>query len=133
MTNAETIQDIYQAFGTGDIPRILGYLSPSVEWEYGKISTDVPWLQPRRGSADVAHFFAALQALEFHSFVPKHVLSSGNIVVSLVDVDVTVKATGRRFLEEDEVHIWHFDSAGKIVRFRHRADTYLQQLAYKPA
>lgn len=133
MTNLETVQDIYKAFGQGDIPRILSYLAPTVEWEYGVNSTDVPWLQPRRGAADVGKFFEALGAADFHRFVVKHVLGSGDLVVGLVDVEATVKATGRKFVEDDEVHLWYFDPLGKVVRFRHRVDTHQHQLAYKPA
>ena len=132
MTNSEKVWDIYKAFGDGDIPRILSYLSPSVEWEYGINSTEVPWLQPRRGLAEVAKFFEALSAIEFHRFVPKHVVGSDDLVIGLIDLEATVKATGRRLVEEDETHIWHFDRTGKVARFRHRVDTLQHQLAYKP-
>jgi ketosteroid isomerase-like protein len=131
MTHTETVQDIYRAFSEGDIARILSHLSDSVEWEYGANTTDVPWLQPRRGAADAAKFFEALGALEFHRFTINHVIGSGDVVVGLVSVEATVRATGRKFVEEDEVHIWYFDSAGKVARFRHRIDTYQQLLAYK--
>ena len=131
MTNSEKVQDIYKAFGEGDIARILSYLSESVEWEYGVTSTEVPWLQPRRGAKEVAKFFEALAALEFHRFTVNHVLGSGDVAVGLVSVDATVRATGRRFVEEDETHIWYFDGSGKVARFRHRVDTHLQLLAFE--
>ena len=131
MTNLEKVQDIYQAFGAGDIPRIISYLSPSVVWEYGVNSTDVPWLQPRRGPEDVVNFFQSLAALEFQRFVPKRFLADGDLVVALIDLEGTVKATGRRVTEEDEVHIWNFDTSGQVTRFRHRVDTHQHFLAYK--
>jgi ketosteroid isomerase-like protein len=121
---------MYEAFGRGDIPAILAALAEDVEWEYGVNSTDVPWLQPRRGRAAVAGFFEALGAIDFHSFRPKALLESGPTVVSLIDLDATVRATGRKVVELDEVHIWHFDEAGRVVRFRHRADTHLHWEAY---
>jgi hypothetical protein len=55
----------------------------------------------------------------------------GSVVVTLVDLEVTVRETGRRITEEDEVHIWHFNSSGQIVRFRHRVDTHQHWAAYK--
>ena len=131
MAHAGTVKQIYEAFGRGDIPAILAQLAPDVEWEYGANSTDVAWLQPRRGRDDVAGFFQALAALEFHSFRPTTILEAGNVVVSLVDVDASVKATGTRIVEEDEVHIWYFDESGQVSRFRHRADTHLQWMACK--
>ena len=59
-------------------------------------------------------------------------LSDGDLVVALIDVEYTVKATGRRVTEEDEVHIWSFDASGQVTRFRHRVDTYQHLLAYRP-
>lgn len=51
--------------------------------------------------------------------------------MALIDLDATVRATGRRVVEEDEVHIWHFNDAGFVQRFRHRADTHLHHLAWQ--
>lgn len=116
--------------GGGDVGAILAKLAGDVEWEYGVNSTDVPWLQPRRGRDQVAGFFQSLAALDFHAFQPTAFLESGPLVVSLVTFEGTVRATGRRMLEEDEVHIWRFNAAGEVVRFRHRADTHLQWTAF---
>jgi uncharacterized protein len=130
MTPAETVQAMYQAFGQGDIQAILGRLADDVAWEYGGApSTDIPWLQPRNGRDAVAGFFQSLHALEFHSFVPTRILSDGNVVVALVDLEATFKETGRRVKEIDEAHIWYFNHVGQVQRFRHRVDTHLQYLA----
>jgi uncharacterized protein len=101
-----------------------------VVWEYGDNATDVPWLQPRRGREQVGGFFQALATLDFHSFTPREFFESGPTVVVLVDLEATVKATGKRVVELDEVHIWHFGADGLVARFRHRADTHLQWKAY---
>ncbi len=130
MSHTETVQAIYQAFGRGDVAAILEHLAEDVEWEYGVNSTDVPWLQPRRGRAGVVGFFEALGALDFQRFQPTALLEQGNVVVALLDLEATVRGTGRRVLEEDEVHIWRFDRAGKVRRFRHRADTHQHWTAY---
>lgn len=130
MKHTETVKCIYEAFARGDLPTILGYIAEDVDWEYGVVSTDVPWLQHRSGRAQVPAFFAALQALDIHAFTPTRMLGSGSVVVSLVDLDATVRATGKRIVEADEVHIWHFNEAGQVVRFRHRADTYQQWAAF---
>ena len=127
----QTVEEIYAAFGRGDVAAILDRLDESVEWEYGAQPGDVPWLQPRHGKDGAAEFFASLAVLEIHSFVPKAILGRDRLVVALVDVEATVKATGKRFTEEDEVHLWHFGDAGRIVRFRHRVDTLQQHNAWK--
>jgi ketosteroid isomerase-like protein len=131
VSNLETVQDIYAAFGAGDIPGILSKLADDVDWEYGSTSTDVPWLQHRRGRDAVGGFFEALVALDFHSFVPKEFLESGDTVVVLLDVELTVKATSTRLSEEDETHIWRFGADGKVARFKHLVDSHAHQRAYK--
>ena len=130
MQPVAVVGQMYEAFGRGDVPAILAHLADDIEWEYGVNSTNVPWPQPRRGRQEVPKFFEALAALEFHHFIPKTVLQSGNVVVVLVDLKATVKATGRQIHEEDEVHIWHFEE-GQVVRFRHRADTHQHLRAYQ--
>jgi ketosteroid isomerase-like protein len=129
MSNLATVQGIYEAFGRGDVPAILERLAEDVEWEYGVNSTDVPWLQPRRGRDAVAGFFQSLGGIDFHRLEATTFLESGPVVVVLLQVEATVKTTGRQVSESDEVHIWHFDAAGRIARFRHRADTHQQHLA----
>jgi uncharacterized protein len=130
MSHIPTVQAIYGAFGRGDVPAILALLSADVDWEYGGGSTDVPWLQPGRGLAAAGAFFQALAAIEITRLEPRAVMESGATVVALFQLEATVKATGRTVVEEDEVHIWQFDAAGKVARFRHRVDTHMHFLAF---
>lgn len=123
MSLADTVQQIYAAFGRGDVPAILEHLAEDVEWETADNSAGLPWLEPRRGRTEVPAFFATLGALEFHKFEPSTLLESGDTVVALIDLDVEVKATGRRVVEE-EVHIWRFGDDGRVRRFDHKVDTY---------
>lgn len=121
----EKVQSIYAAFGRGDMPAILEHLSEDVEWEYGGPSHGVPWLEPRRGRAGAAAFFGVVAAeLEFLRFAPKTFLEGPGIIAALVDLEARVRRTGKPITEVDEVHLWHFDAAGRVVRFRHRVDTH---------
>ena len=129
MGHTETIQGIYSAFQRGDLPAILDRLADDVEWEYSITPLGVPWLERRRGRAEVPLFFASHAAFDLHRFEPKTFLESGNIVVVLIDVDLTVKSTGRRVTEEDEVHVWYFDSRGRVSRFGHKVDTHQHWIA----
>ncbi|MDG4553109.1 MAG: nuclear transport factor 2 family protein [Candidatus Competibacter sp.] len=131
MSNIQTVQNIYAAFGRGDIPAILECLEENVIWEYDKVDSEIPWLEPRQGRTEVAKFFEALLAVEFQTFQPKHLLESGNIVVSLNDVAFVVKATGKTVIEEDEIHIWHFGARGQVVKFCHKTDTHRHWLALR--
>lgn len=131
LDNRQTVQNIYAAFGEGDVPAILDQLADDVDWEYGyRIAPNpVPWLQPKESKAGVAEFFATLGALEFHKFAPTAILAESNLVVALIDFECTVKSTGKRIVEEGEVHIWYFTAEGKVARFRHAADTYQHAMA----
>jgi uncharacterized protein len=122
-SNADRVRGIYAAFGRGDVPSILAELAEDVDWEYGIAANPVPWLQPRQGRAAVGGFFEALGALEFHTFAPHTILSGPGVVVALVDIEATVRATGARIREVNEAHIFHFDERGRVVRFRHGVDT----------
>ncbi len=129
--NSNAVREIYEAFGRGDIPTILAKLDENVEWEYGAAPHGVPWLQPRRGRNEASKFFESLAAIEIHSFVPKAILEGGSVVVALIDLLFTVKNTGKKVTEEDETHVWRFNDAGKVVRFRHCADTNQHAQAYR--
>lgn len=129
MSNLETVRDIYGAFGRGDVEAILARVADDVEWEYGVNSTTVPRLQPRRGKEGVMAFLQALgSGADIQRLDVKTLMESGHTVVTLLDLELTVRATGRRVVEEDEVHIWPF-AGGKVRRFRHRANSHQHQVA----
>ncbi len=130
MSNKETVAVIYEAFSRGDVPAILSHLADDVQWEHAPPSTDVPWLQPRRGRGGAAEFFQSLTALQFRQFNVTAILEGESVVVVLCDVEAAVVGTNRSFSEPEEVHLWTFNDAGQVVRFRHRVDTHLQWRAY---
>lgn len=123
MSNLETVPSLYNAFAQGDIAAILECLAEDIEWDCSIGPNPVPWLQPRRGRSEVAGFFESLGELDFHRFEPRVFLEGDDIVVVLLDVQTTIKATGRLVDEEDEVHIWRFNSTGRVSRFTHKLDT----------
>jgi ketosteroid isomerase-like protein len=131
MSNIETVQQIYVAFGCGNLSAIFEHFADSIAWEYGIAETDVPWLQLRHGKSQAFGFFESLDQIELHKFEPKVFLEHGNIVVALIDVELTVKATGIKIAEEDETHLWHFNSQGQVIKFGHRLDTHRHWLAHK--
>lgn len=137
MSYLATVQAVYAAFGQGDIPAILAMLADDVSWEQwtgGNPAADagLAHLAPRTGRAEVGAFFASLGALEFHGFEPTGFLEGAHQVAALIRVDVSVRATGRRF-QDDEVHLWTFNDAGQVVRLRHYLDTAKHLAASVPA
>jgi ketosteroid isomerase-like protein len=130
-TLIEKVQAIYAAFGRGDGGAVLEHIADDCEWEYAPVVHDVPWLQKQRGRAGVGAFLQSVGTeLEFATFAPKTFLEAPGLVVVLVDVEATVRRTGRAIHEIDEVHLWHFDRAGRVARFRHAADTFQHARAW---
>lgn len=133
MTPVETVQHLYACFGRGDVPAILAHLADDVEWEHDNVAP-VPWLQTLKGRQEVPRFFDVLMTqIEITQFVPKLVLGQGDTVLALIDLRATVRATGRELVEPDEVHIWRFNAAGQVRRFRHRVDTWQSVQALQKA
>lgn len=124
--NITTVTAIYEAFGKGDVPTFLSYLADDVEWEQWADNTaqnaGVPWLQARQGPAGVVEFFKAIGALNLKNFQVLGLMAGGNQVAAEFVIEADVLSTGGHFRDE-EIHLWTFNDAGKVVRLRHYADT----------
>jgi ketosteroid isomerase-like protein len=129
LRHAGTVQEIYDAFGRGDIPAILGYLAEDVEWEHDW-SEPLKWYRPLRGRDAVPQFFASLSDFEFLRFEPLAFLEGADMVFVPVRIELRVRATGR-IIRDLEAHLWTFAADGKVSRFRHFVDT--QQFALATA
>jgi uncharacterized protein len=134
-SNTQTVQTMYAAFGRGDIAGVLAHLSDDVDWRLNVDQTApgakaVPDFRPFRGRADVQNFFNLLGSdLEFHSFEPQSFLAGDNEVAARVIMEMTVRKTGRR-LRLESMHVFTFDAAGRITRFREFLDTLAAAAAW---
>jgi len=129
MTQQQTIEEIYQAFGRGDVPAILERLADDVAWEHDAPDHGIPWLTPGRGRQHVMSFFGVVaEQLTITRFEVKSLLTGRDQVVAVIDIDAKVNATGKAF-RDLELHLWTFAPNGKITRFRHVADTHQHWLA----
>jgi hypothetical protein len=129
MSNVETVQAIYAAFGRGDVPAILEHLADDVQWDVDGRSHGIPIYEPGEGKEHVKGFFAALQTLDFLRFEPLNFLSGGNQVAVPIQVGLRVKQTGIE-IHDLEIHLWTFGPDGKIVRFFHCIDRHPFVKAY---
>lgn len=129
MDNVRTVQAIYEAFGSGDVPRILEHLADDVAWDEEAPSYGVDIFEPGIGKEHVRRFFAALQGLEFLRFEPTSFLSGGDQVAVPINVEVKVRNTGN-VVRALEVHLWTFGPDGKVDRFFHAVDRHAFVLAY---
>jgi ketosteroid isomerase-like protein len=124
--HAGVVADIYAAFGTGDVPRILAHLDPDVLWDADwqdnfAQRAGVAVLTPRKGRDDVAGFFAYLAGCSFESFAVLDVLAGERQVVAQVEIEFVMPSGGRH--RDQELHLWTFGPDGKVVAFRHYGDT----------
>lgn len=131
MSNVETVQAIYEAFGRGDVPAILAHLADDIVWDHDSPAFGLPWYQPRTGAAEVPGFFGDLMGnVVLTTFEPRNFLVGGDQVAVVVRYAMEVKASGRALAEDTEVHLWTFGADGKVVRFGHVVDKHAQWAAY---
>ncbi len=115
-----TVQSVYEAFGRGDVPAILGMLSDDVRWDQRGDSGGVPFFEPRQDDDDVVNFFVALQqSATLTRLDITNLLSGGNQVAAVIEVGLNI---GGQQVDEFEVHLWTFDDDGKISAFDHILD-----------
>jgi uncharacterized protein len=125
VSNLETVQEIYAAFGRGDIEAIVEKVADDVRWESweaGNTAQDagVPDLLPRSGKGGVLEFFGVVGGMQIDDFRVLDFLASERQVV--VEVDITL-VDGDTRMRDEELHLWTFDDEGKVVRLRHYVDT----------
>jgi ketosteroid isomerase-like protein len=125
-TRAATVAALYEAFGRGDIQPILDRLADDISFDadwtdnYAQ-RAGVRHLRPSRGKAEVAEFFALIGEWRVDRFEVLDVIGTGRQVVAEITSGFTLPNGGR--FTDDELHLWTFNEAGKVSRFRHYIDT----------
>lgn len=132
MSNAKLIQDLYAAFGRGDLNAVIDACAPDVTWGTVGRPKDVPFSGIRSGKEGVVEFFKALkQTQELKQFQPQRFLGAEDMVFVLGHTQWTMNNNGISG-ENDWVHIYTLKD-GKIVKFRGHLDTGLLAEAYHAA
>jgi ketosteroid isomerase-like protein len=120
--NLQTIEDVYEAFGRGDVATILEKVTDDVDWAADTTSTAAPWYGQRTGKEAVAAFFAAVAGVtEVLEFTPLSFAASDSEVHTLVHYRARFTSTGR----EIDMNLHHFFrmTDGKIAYYRGSEDT----------
>lgn len=120
--NVAVVEGIYAAFGAGDVPGVLGRMSPDIVWNEAEnfpYADRNPYLGPE---AVLTGVFARIGD-EWDGFaaVPEEILDAGDTVIALGRYKGTYKATGRT-LDAQLVHVWRVED-GKAVGFQQYTDT----------
>ncbi len=124
-------QDLYTAFGRGDIPGVLSRLSEDVEWDVTR-PQETSYAGKRHGKSQVVEFFTVLgQTVEVQQFEPREFLSQGDTVAVVGHERLCIKATGR-VAENDWVMIFTVRN-GLVVKFREYDDTEAVAAAFRGA
>jgi ketosteroid isomerase-like protein len=128
--NIEIVQQIYGAYGRGDMKFILDQMDDDVSWGIESVASgEVAPFGVGRGKTAVARFFAAWgECAEFHSFNPHDYIAAGDHVFNHLQYDITVKATGKPAKNFSLQH-WTFKN-GKLIRWRGYEDTAATREAF---
>ena len=126
MSNLKLVQSVYDAFGKGDIPTVLGSLSPEVQWTEAE---GFPYGGTYVGPAAVLEGVFMRLGTEWEGFsaVPEEFIDGGETVVALGKYGGTYKATGKSF-QANFAHVWKVRE-GQAVRFIQYVDTLVVQRA----
>jgi uncharacterized protein len=123
MSNVQMMRDLYEAFGRGDVPTVLGAMDPAIEWREAEGNPYQPsgkaWQGP---DAIVQNLFMRL-ATEWDGFTvhPGVFHDAGDAVVVEARYTGTYKQTGRK-LDAQVCHVWT-TREGKVIGFQQYVDT----------
>jgi uncharacterized protein len=94
--NVQKLQELYAAFGRGDIGSILANVSDDCDWGTDSAATEIPWYPIRHGREGVADFFSTLaREVDFQKFQPTIFAGAGDAVIVNVDLDYRFRKNGR--------------------------------------
>ncbi|HWD41718.1 MAG TPA: nuclear transport factor 2 family protein [Fimbriimonas sp.] len=121
--NISTIQDMYAAFGRGDVDSIVSKLSPDVQW-HSYLDPAVPWAGSFNTTKEVPNFFKAIyESVDVQSFDPGEFIANGDTVISIGTFGSTAKSTGKSTLVK-WIFVWKFRD-GKVTSYEQFQDSKL--------
>jgi ketosteroid isomerase-like protein len=102
MSDVDTVKQLYEAFGKGDIPAIIDRLDENVAWDAQTDVPSVPWRSPCRGKANIPAFFESLAPIRITRFEPHTFFADGDKVFVLIHVEAGSK--GKHYIIPNEGH-----------------------------
>jgi uncharacterized protein len=121
--NVAVITKIYEAFGKGDIPYILGQLHDDVRW-ISNVDAVSPTSGDWSGAAKVPGFFQAIgETFDVTAFVPREFVAQGDTVVSTGDFGFKAKSTGKSATSK-WIFVWKL-RGGKVASYEQFHDAEL--------
>lgn len=128
--NTETVQNIFHAFGRGDVATLMSLLSEDVVWFMPGSPEVVPYAGERRGHAGASQFFQLLGgAVEFEAFEPREFVAQNDKVVALGFERGRVRATGKTF--DNPWALVFTVRGGRVTEFRAYEDSAAVASAFR--
>ncbi len=129
-SNTQTVQNIYEAFGRGDVDTIVSSVSDNVVWIDAGYP-EVPFGSNGRSKAQIPDFFQKLAAsINYTKFEPREFIEDDKNVIVLGFHEGSVPSTGKT-ISQDWVMVWKFDDKGKVKYYRSFLDTNEMAKAFK--
>jgi len=118
--SVEFVRGVYDAFGRGDVPAVLGAFADDIEWFEAE---GMPYGGVYRGGEAVAQnvFGPITEDVVGFALAVEELFGSGATVAAVLRYTGTGKATGKA-LDVPAVHVWDIRD-GKLARFRQYIDT----------
>jgi len=122
LTNLNAVKAVYAAFATGDIPTVLGSLSPDIAWTEAE---GFPYGGTYHGPRAVLEGVFMRLGSEWDGFaaIPDEFIDAGDTVVVLGKYSGKYKATGKS-MHVNFAHVWKMQD-GKAAQFIQYVDTLL--------
>lgn len=94
----QVVQQMYAAFGRGDIQAVLNLLTDDVEWEVTGPTHIVPWTGKRRGREQVAEYFKLIgETVDINTFEQQDMIAQGEKLMAIFHEQARNKKTGRTY------------------------------------
>jgi hypothetical protein len=128
MSNTDAVRAVYDAFAQGDVPRVLGFLDPNIDWTE---ADGFPYAGTYHGPDAVLQgvFMRLGTEWDGYSVVPDEFVAEGDKVIGLGHYSGKYKATGKSF-RAHFAHVWTLRD-GKAIRFQQYTDTAKVQEALR--
>jgi len=131
--NLRIVQDMYAAFGRGDVGFVLEQIDDDCNG-FGVVSataTGVPWHVSTnvKGKAGAIRYFESLAPVDHKVFEQGDFAAMGDHVYATVRLVQYIRATGKTLEQPEVVHHFTFKN-GRVIRCRVLEDTAATKAAF---
>ena len=127
MSNVDMVAALYEAFGRGDVPAVLGAMDSEIHWYEAEGNPYMPSGEPFVGPDEVLTRLFVRLAEEWSDFAvhPVSYHDAGDVVVVEARYSGEYKATNKP-VDAQVCHVWTVQD-GKIAKFQQYVDTAKMQ------